>query len=229
VRLAGGLYGRLLIPALAFLTLTACGSTAPGIHHRGSPTSPTSSSTTDTSSAFSAEPTVPSTTTGSPPTTTVGPQHVKVGDTQSLSAPQVVGPGTPALNVTLNQVIDPAPIHDPRHAPPGERDIEMNVTIANVGSAVLPAQGGRHVLTFTWYLNPSDSVPGHGIEFDQNLPSVTCQGAPHDFTEDVAPGQSITGCVQFGPIPDSVVVTGFEAALAYGGFGDTYSRVWRVS
>jgi hypothetical protein len=230
VRTVGVSCGRLLITALAVLSLAACGSTASEAHLGASTASPATISTTAATPTSPSEPIFPSTSIVTPPTTTVDPPPVDVGDTQSLSAEPVLGPGNPALDVTLNQVIDPAPIQDPRHAPPqGERDVEMKVTIANVGSVLLPAQGGRHVLTFTWYLNPSDSVPGHGIEFEQNLPSVTCRGIPQDFTQDVAPGQSITGCVQFGPIPYSIVVTGFEAALSYGGFGDTYSRVWRIS
>jgi hypothetical protein len=150
-----------------------------------------------------------------------------------LSAHPVFGPDAPAIEVTLNKVIDPALIQVPGHpAPPGGRYVEMNVTIANVGSVTLPVQEGPlpYVLSFTWYLNPSDSVPDLGETFTQDFPNATCQGVPRYFTQDdVAPGQSVTGCVQFGPIKDSIVVSGFEASLAYGGYQDDDPGVWRIS
>jgi hypothetical protein len=155
-----------------------------------------------------------------------------VGETRSLSVNPVLGPGIPALKVTLNQLIDPAPIQVPNHpAPEGERYVEVNVTIANVGSATLPVQYGylRRMLGFTWYLNPSHSVPDSGETFTQAFPSATCDGVAQDFTQDdVAPGQTITGCVQFGPLANAIVVTGFEASLAYGGYSDAYPAVWEI-
>jgi hypothetical protein len=157
----------------------------------------------------------------------------RVGDTLPLSANPVLGPGTPSFNVTLNQVTDPAQIQVPSHpASPRERYVEVNVTIANVGSAPLPVQYGylRRMLGFTWYLNPSYSVPDSGARSTQDFPNATCQGTPRHFTQDeVAPGQSITGCVQFGPLSDSIVVTGFEASLAYGGYDDLYPAIWQIS
>ena len=110
--------------------------------------------------------------------------------------------------------------------------MEFNVTIAKVGSAPLSVQYGylRRMLGFTWYLNPSHSVPELGAALTEAFPSATCQGVPQAFTQDdVTPGQSITGCVQFGPLSDSIAVTGFEAGLAYGGYDDVYPAVWQTS
>ena len=225
-----GLHKRMVASVIVVLTMTACGSAVPGIDLGDSATSTVPSSTTSTT-----ETTSTSTTTVTPSTTSTTPvQEIgKVGDTLSLTASPIIGPGTPEFNVTLNQLIDPADIEVPGFAAPqGERYVEMNVAIANVGSTPLPVQGsvGPYVLGFTWYLNPSNSVPDSGQEYTQDFPNATCQGNPQAFTqEDVAPGQSITGCVQFGPISDSIVVTGFEASLAYGGSNDLYPAIWQIS
>jgi hypothetical protein len=177
----------------------------------------------------------PSSTTLTPVTTTPY-EFGHVGGTLSVSIPREAEgtPGTPDFNVTLNQVIDPALPQVPNHpAPQDARYVEMNVTIANVGSATLSPQYGYlpHQLGFTWYLNPSHSVVDTGEAFTQDFPSATCHGVPQDVTQDeVAPGQSITGCVQFGPISDSIAVTGFEASLSYSGFTqDSYPAVWEIS
>ena len=212
-------FGWLRTAAMLAVFVSSCG---------GSPTG---------RAARSTSPSMPRTSAISPPTstpvTTAPKTFAHVGDTLSLSADPVLGLGTPAFNVTLNRVIDPAPIQDPNHpAPQGERYVETNITIANVGSATLPVQGGylRRMLGFTWYLNPSHSIVDSGQTFNQDFPSATCQGVPQDFTQqDVAPGQSITGCVQFGPVSVSIVVTGFEAALAYGGSDDPYPAIWQIS
>jgi hypothetical protein len=212
-------FGWLGIAALLAVFVSSCGSSLTG--RAAKSPSPSMPRTYATSSPTST------------PVTTSPKTFAHVGDTLSLSARPVFGPGTPAFNVTLNQVIDPAAIQVPNHpAPQGERYVEMNVTIDNVGSVTLPVQENpaEYVLGFTWYLNPSDSLPDVGEEFTQDFPNATCQGVPQYFPqEDVSPGQSITGCVQFGPISDSIGVTGFEASLAYAGYHDDYPGVWRIS
>jgi hypothetical protein len=231
VKTAGELRKRLLILVLIAFTMAACGSAVPGINlgDAGSSTVPSSTSSTTGTISTSTTEITPSTTS----TTAIGPAPAQVGGTLSMSTSPVLGPGTPLFNVTLNQVIDPAAIQVPNHsAPQGERFVEMNVTIANVGSATLPIQEGvePYVLGFTWYLNPSDKLPDKGLIFTQDFLSATCQGVPQSFSQDdLSPGQSLTGCVQFGPILDSVTVTGFEASLAHASYLDYSPAVWSVS
>jgi hypothetical protein len=176
------------IVALLAVLLSSCGNSPTGQAARS--TSPSTPRTHATSSPTST------------PVTSAPKTFAHVGDTPSVSTSPVLGPGTPAFNVTLNHVFDFAHIQVPSHpAPRGERFVEMNVTIANVGSATLSIQdtGEPYVLSFTWYLNPSDTLPDLGLKFTEDFPSATCQGVPQSFSQDdLSPGQSLTGCVQFG-------------------------------
>jgi hypothetical protein len=224
-----GLHKGLLVSAFVVFTMTACGPGGPATKLGTPATSDERGSTTE-APLITTTTTVPTSTTQQ---TTVGPQPGKVGDTVRLTAYPVVGPGTPVFNVTLDEVIDPAPIQVPGHDPPPHtRYVEMKVTIANVGSVTLPVQYGYlpSMLGFTWYFNPSPSVPENAALFTQAFPSATCQGLAEDYSQaDVAPGQMITGCVQFGPLADSIAVTGFEAGLAYGGYNDLDPAIWAVT
>jgi hypothetical protein len=216
---------RLLTLVLIISTMTAC-SSAGGAHFGDSGTSTAPSSTMATVATSTADTASTST------TDSAGSPFAKVGGTLALSLNAAHGVGRPAFNVTLNQVIDPAPIQVPNHvAPKDQRFVEMEVTIANVGKAVLPVRGGYlpDVVGFTWYLNPSYTTVDLGLQFTQDFPSATCKGVPQEFAQDLAPGQSLTGCVQFGPLSDSIGVTGFEAELQYGGHGNEFPGIWRIS
>jgi len=132
---------------------------------------------------------------------------------------------TAAVNITINRVLDPSPVVT-RALPPGERDVAFNVTIANVGNTTLfpNDQGDIGYLSIEWALDPEDAGPYNAPNpynvpkyQTEDFPSATCQGSVQDFTSVVAPGQSVTGCLVFGDIPDDVKVSTVSARLLFAG------------
>jgi hypothetical protein len=181
--------------------------------------------------------TVPTNATTSVPTPTTTPttrtippfvpsEVAHLGETLSFTATQHLTPGleTAAVRITLDNVIDPAPGDLDSDVPQVDnRNVELRVTVDNVGDVTVPAtgQGDEDVLSIEWALDV-DSANGDGVPTYQfeGLPSATCTGAPTNFPQPgIAPGQSVTGCVQFFDLENVTSVHNATALLLFVGAG----------
>jgi hypothetical protein len=133
-----------------------------------------------------------------------------------------------AIHITLDDVIDPAPPEAGSGV--GYRNVELRVTIANVGDVTVPDmdEGDEYVLSIEWALDPdrTNDDDARGLQFE-GLPSASCGSTPTQFVNGVAPGQSVTGCVPFD-LGDGVAVTSASARLLYAGYGDQPIGEWLI-
>lgn len=191
------LLGSVAVVGLAALGLAACTST----HLSTRPIqTPASQSQSASGSGATTAPTPPPTTT--PPVATVG-DTIKVQGSVSNSIAEV----------TLNQVLDPAPTTDTPNA--RDRYVATKFTIGAVSSVSddantdVSVQGSNNqVYTPTFVGDDSACTNFNGGDFDLN------------------PGQSVTGCVYF-QIPTGVTVTTVDFGLD-SMMGGTQGQ-WQVS
>jgi len=137
-----------------------------------------------------------------------------------------------AVDITLDNVIDPAPPFSGSDAPAlGNRNVELRVTLANVGDITVPDldQGDEYVLSIEWQLDP-DIANHDGVAVYQNegLPIASCSGGTTQFLNGVTPGQSVTGCVPFYGVWDITAVTSASAILLYAGIYNGSPGEWLI-
>jgi hypothetical protein len=172
---------------------------------------------------------IPSTTVTTPPN-----PSTHVGDTESLSSQYVYGSvvqRTITINVTVTGIDDPSrvklAIGPP---PPGDRTVDLDVTLTNVGDIALPMVGGGTPSTPTllWALDPEYRNQGYEGPIEHpGPPAVDCQGTPQERLAPLDPGQSLSGCVFFD-VPDGVAITSASAQVFFAGGDYGNSEVWSV-
>ena len=103
-----------------------------------------------------------------PPTTTtpvdtsapIDPNEVgNIGSTFTFTATKqlTTGAETPALRVTLDQLLDPAP--KSLGTAPG--DVALRLTVSNIGSVTVPCNGGDpYEITLEWAVNADTYING---------------------------------------------------------------------
>jgi hypothetical protein len=158
-------------------------------------------------------------------------QIAHLGGTLALTA---TAPGfqTAAIHITIDSVIDPAPDGPGSEATaPGNRNVELRVTIANVGDVTVPdlGQGDENILSIEWALDPNYANPdGVPVYQDEGLPTESCSGGAAQFTNGIAPGQSVTGCVPYYGVWDTTAVTSATALLLYAGRSNGAPGEWLI-
>jgi hypothetical protein len=215
-------YGLLGIAALVAFALTSCD---------GSPAQKAARTETATS-----HPTFTTSASTSTTTRTFPPQQpsavAHLGGTLAFTAQLGSGAPTAALRITLDQVIhNPEPYGSSPAYQSGVRDVELKVTMKNVGDVTVPvAEGDEYELSIEWALDPdlgnADGVPTYEYE---GLPSPTCIGAMTNFPQPgILPGESVTGCVDFGDISTGISVHSATALLLYAGTYNGAPGEWLI-
>jgi len=154
-----------------------------------------------------------------------------LGGTLTLrpAGPPTTGPGSAVLNVTLDQVIDPAraPGVGPLPADDrltGDRLVALRFTLSNVGDVTVPcAEAEEDELTLGWMVDPD--AAGDGGSYAAGLPATFC---PDGFSSPgLAPGATATGEISF-ELPSGVPVVRVTAGMGYAGFGGGPGGDWQI-
>jgi hypothetical protein len=213
----------LFVPILAGV-LASCGSqiaaTRPdGARSDVSTTVSPTTSTTDTTTSTSPNPSFS--------------EVAQLGGDLTFTATTQLTTGTESAvaNITLDQVIEPAPQALFPVATNGGRNVQLQVTIENDGNVTIPVnQGEEYGLSIEWSLDP-DIANSYGVTTYQyeGLPDPSC-GTPFQTPQSgIAPGQSMTGCIPFFNLPNDTMVTGASALLLYAGVFNGLPGEWQIS
>jgi hypothetical protein len=177
---------------------------------------------------------MPSATTAGPTITSDhSPGIAHQGGTLTLrpAGPTTTGPGSAVLDVTLDQVIDPA--RAPALAPSpassddrltGDRVVALQLTLSNVGNVTVPcAEGQEDELSLGWLVDPDGA--GDGGSYSAGLPDPFC---PDGFSSPgLAPGATRTGEISF-ELPSGVPVVRVTAGMSIAGFGSGPGADWQI-
>jgi hypothetical protein len=150
-----------------------------------------------------------------------------IGSTFTFTATEqlTTGAETPALRVTLDQLLDPAP--KSLGTEPG--DVALRLTVSNIGSVTVPCNGGDpHEITLEWAVNADTSINGGTIA--EGLPTSPgfCDTAADSVGYNgLAPGATSTGDVDFW-LPNGYLVTSAQGRLVFAGDDEKPFAEWMI-
>jgi hypothetical protein len=168
-------------------------------------------------------------------TVTTGPNtSFHVGDTVSISNSITYGQAvlqTSSLDVTLDGVDDPSSVISADPPTKGDKTVDLNVTLTNVGNSPFPmvGEGAESTPALLWALNPEFRNASYEGPYEYpGPPAANCQGTARDIQSALDPGQSVSGCVLFN-VPDTLTVTSASAQVYIGGQDSPgTSEVWSI-